>query len=70
MQGARDGRSTGREQQSAQVWMQGKNGKPRRNNAISVGDMPIPKPTTELGFTGITHKISGTSRSGLQHQNQ
>ena len=24
-------------------------------------DLPIPKPNTELGFTGISHKISGHS---------
>ena len=32
-----------------------------KNNGLTLGDNPIPKPTTELGFKGIRHKTSGMS---------
>ena len=42
----------------------GENGKRPVKRVISFIDRPIPKPTTDLGFSGITHKTSGRSLSG------
>jgi len=39
----------------------GENGKRPVKRAVSFIDRPIPKPTTDLGFSGITHKTSGRS---------
>ena len=54
------GRSTNHGQNGSLGWMASKN---RSTHGREGTERPIPKPTTDLGFTGIRHKTSGKSVS-------
>jgi hypothetical protein len=59
MQGTGKNGSTPREPKQSYGWVSGKSGKDPTKRVKGFVDRPIPKPTTDLGFSGITHKTSG-----------
>jgi hypothetical protein len=62
MQRKGEGRSRNKVAEGSRTWMPTKNGK-NASQTWETMDKPIPKPTTDLGFTGISHKTSGHSLS-------
>jgi hypothetical protein len=57
----KNGHKIGRDKERRFEWMPEKNGGQKRSTSFV--ERPIPKPTTDLGFTGIRHKTSGRSLS-------
>lgn len=67
MQNAGKGRSGNREQHGSPAWIPNRNEKRAIDHDQEAAERPIPKPSSDLGFTGIRHKTTGRS---LSHPSQ